>query len=452
MEKKPVEFRILGPTELSGPGEADADHPSPKRLALLAYLAIETADGFRRRDQIVGLLWPDLPQEGARAQLRKALSALRERLGPDVIISRGETEIRLDATRIWCDAVALNQHMRSGEWPEALSLYRGDLLEGFFAEGVEQEWEEWLADKRKGLRHHAARAAWECSRLEEERGDWKAAAVKARRALELTSDDEEGVRRLMSVLDRGGDRAGALRVYSELQARLHAEYGAEPAPETRKLARKVQAARKGESHDTSPIQEPAVPAPANGFVATQRLEPALSRRTGRRSWSFVAVGSFFLLVGVGAGALLPGVLGDCARPQGSLAVLPVRAIGSGLESVALATAEELTTALVFAPELAVHPSARAREAAACDGDADCIGRRLDVAYLLDGGVQRSEGRLRMTLRLVRTRDGAAVWASTFDADSAAGTIALQRVAAQSAAAVRAFVLRPDSSDGRSRCS
>ena len=74
MQIRLVELRLLGHTELRGVEEssAGANLLPAKRLALLAYLALETADGFRRRDQIVGLLWPDLSQEAARAQLRKA--------------------------------------------------------------------------------------------------------------------------------------------------------------------------------------------------------------------------------------------------------------------------------------------------------------------------------------------------------------------------------------------
>ena len=90
---------------------------------------------------------------------------------------------QVDPDRVWCDAVALVQHTKAQRWAEALALYRGELLEGLFPEGVAQEFEEWLADKRKTLRDQAARAAWEGSRIEEGRGDRKAAAVMARRAL-----------------------------------------------------------------------------------------------------------------------------------------------------------------------------------------------------------------------------------------------------------------------------
>jgi DNA-binding SARP family transcriptional activator/TolB-like protein len=441
MDHGPFQLHLLGPTDFTGTG-ADPDDPNlrpPKRLALLAYLALETAGGFRRRDQIVALFWPDLGQEAARAQLRKALFALREGLGPDAIVTRGETEVRLDPARIWCDAVALGQHLNARRWAEALALYRGDLLEGLFPEGVAPEFEEWLADRRKALREQAAVAAWECSRAEEERGDRKAAAVMARRALALTPDDEHGVRYLMSLLDRHGDRGGALRVYADWQARLQAEYGVEPAPETRKLARKVQAARKGESHETPPTQHPvAVPdglAVPNGAAVTP---PA------RRVWP-LALGSAVLVAAVGAGALMSRApSGGLAVPSpSSVAIMPIRAIGDpDLAAAADALSEELTTSLVLVPGLVVRPAARTRAAAAENGEADQLGRRLRVAYLVDGGVQRGGGRLRITLRLVRAGDGVAVWAGVYDAEQGDRMTLLRRAATEAAEAVRARLMVP----------
>src|SRR5688500_6333440 len=48
-----------------------------KAVAVIAYLALSPLDWFQRRDRIVGLLWPELDQERARAALRKALQLLR---------------------------------------------------------------------------------------------------------------------------------------------------------------------------------------------------------------------------------------------------------------------------------------------------------------------------------------------------------------------------------------
>lgn len=114
---------------------------------------------------------------------------------------RGEDEIQVDRDTLWCDAVALAAHAVALQHREALALHRGELLDGLYPEGVPPKFQEWLDERRRVLRELAAGAAWSCSRADEE--------AVARRALELTPDDEEGVRRLMSLLDRHGDRAGA---------------------------------------------------------------------------------------------------------------------------------------------------------------------------------------------------------------------------------------------------
>ncbi len=432
MTSPPIELRILGPTGLTGStGESGgATLMQPKRLALLAWLALETAAGFRRRDQIVGLFWPDLDQEGARTQLRKALFALREALGSEAVLSRGESEVRLDPDRVWCDAAALSRAIRDSHWAEALRLYRGDLLEGLYPEGVGQEFEEWLAHQRKSLRDQAAHAAWECCRFEEERGDRKAAAVMARRALSLDPDNEEIVRRLMALLDRHGDRGGALRVYADWQVRMQAEYGVEPAPETRKLARKIQAARKGESHETPPIQSlPAIQVSAPAGVVT---EPS-PRATLRWPW---IVGAALALVVVAALLLRPpqNPVPTHAR---SVAVLPLRLIGNpGAAREAQAIEEELATFMIGDTALTVRSASRAREATSSGGDVDQIGRRLGVAYVVDGGVQVSAGGLRLTLRLIRTADGIAQWAGSYDLDAEFDHAAIAEIAGEVAAVIR----------------
>jgi DNA-binding SARP family transcriptional activator/TolB-like protein len=439
MDSAPFELRILGSTEVVGPGIGadDANLHTPKRMALLAYLALATADGYRRRDQIVGLFWPDLGQEAARTQLRKALFALRESLGAEAVVSRGEGEVRLAPDRVWCDAVALPRLAMAGRWAEALALYRGELLEGLFAEGVAQEFDEWLSDQRRTLREHAATSACECSRIEDERGDRKAAAVLARRALELTPDDENGVRRLMSLLDRQGDRGGALRVYTDWQVRLEKEYGVEPAPETRKLARKVQAARKGESHETPPTQAPVAVGPTVADASSPGgvLVP-LPR--ARQRWPVLAGVAGVLLLGIGGVALARR--GDPPAPSDprSVAVLPLRPIGDiTLASAGESVAEELTTALVQTGGLTVRAASRARDVVDRGGDVDRIGRGLGVAYVVDGGVQQGRGQLRVTLRLVRAVDGVAIWAGNYDMDAADRVVAARRVAAEAGDQIRA---------------
>lgn len=415
MEKYRFELRILGHTELSGPNPdaVEALARQPKRLALLAYLALTTVDGFRRRDHVISLFWPELEQAQARTYLRKALYGIREALGEDLFINRGEDEIRLDHTLVWCDAVALQQRARDHQWPDALSLYRGDLLDGMYPEGVAPEFQEWLDAQRRTLRELAARAAWETSSAEEARGDRGAAVAMARRARELDPDNEEGVRRLMELLDRRGDRGGALKLYGEWQARLLEDYGVEPAPETRKLANRVRAARKGESHETPPT--PLKPAQMLPPPPSERSLGTQPPRTKRSRGAVLAAAAVVLLVAIAAGMFWPDSPWMPRAGPHSVSVLPLRVIGGGpLQQVADAATEEMTTALSANPNLTVRSATRAQALLRDGADVDQVARRLGVAFVADGSVQGVASRMRLTIRLLRADDAVAVWANTFD--------------------------------------
>jgi DNA-binding SARP family transcriptional activator/TolB-like protein len=425
LASKAFELRLLGPTEIRVSVSSHTVVLPPKRIALLAYLAVETSDGYRRRDQVATLFWPELPQDAARTQLRKSIAALRDALGQNVVQNRGEGELRLDPEQLWCDAVALAKLMADGKPAEALVLYRGEFLEGLFPEGVGQEFHDWASAKRNAIRDIAAAAAWACARIEEDRGDRKAAAAMARKALELTPDDEEGVRRLIAILDRHGDRAGALRVYSDWQQRLQSEYGVEPAPETRKLVRKVQAARKGESHETPPT------APALTSYLTQ---PPLVRDVRNSWWSprRVIVGlvaSGILTIGIAAIARRPAPLPD------SIAVLPLQGLATS-HVVMRGLTEEILTALAQS-RFSVH---------ALPGEYDdaqqlwwAKGLRSAVAHVVDGGVQQGNGQLRVTVRLVRTKDGIVQWAGSYDLADPANISAIKNVAADAVRSIRVSV-------------
>ena len=48
------------------------------------------------------------------------------------------------------------------------------------------------------------------------------------------------LRRALTMLDRLGDRAGALRVYDDFASRLRKEFDAEPSDETRTLIARIR--------------------------------------------------------------------------------------------------------------------------------------------------------------------------------------------------------------------
>jgi DNA-binding SARP family transcriptional activator len=239
-----IQLRTLGGLDLldlDGQSDVRSVLVQPKRLALLVYLALASDRQFRRRDAVVGLFWPELDADHARGSLRQALRFLRGELGPDALINRGEEEVGVNRQSVSCDALAFEQACEAREWKAALDLYRGDLLAGVFIADISSEFEHWLEDERSRLRRRAAAAAWSAVDDAELRGDLIAAAPLARRGVELAPDDEASVRRLMRILDRRGDRAGALSAYETFRERLATEFQAVPSPETEALLASIRA-------------------------------------------------------------------------------------------------------------------------------------------------------------------------------------------------------------------
>src|SRR3989454_7122652 len=129
-----IELRTLGLVDLKDVDgrEIRAVLTQPKRVALLAYLAVATPRGFHRRDTLLGLFWPELDQDHARAALRQALHGLRQALDTVALPSRGDEEVGLDPAALWCDARAFDESVAAGDAEQALKLYCGDFLAGFF--------------------------------------------------------------------------------------------------------------------------------------------------------------------------------------------------------------------------------------------------------------------------------------------------------------------------------
>ena len=212
----------------------------PKRFALLAYLAQAGHQGFRRRDTITALFWPELDQEHARGALRQALRFLRREIGDDVLATRGEEEIGIHTAALRCDARAFEDACDTGPPAEAFALYRGEFLEGLFVSEGSAELEQWIDQERSRLRNRAAAAAWAVAAERRAAGDGAQAAAMARRAARFAPESEIELVRLIRFLDDLGDRAAALAAYDEFARRLQQEFAAAPSPETQALIQAVR--------------------------------------------------------------------------------------------------------------------------------------------------------------------------------------------------------------------
>ena len=85
------ELLTLGRVRLVADGVDSASGTmQPKRIGLLAYLALASAEAPVRRDTLLALFWPELGESEARPALRQALYYLRRALGDDVIVTASD--------------------------------------------------------------------------------------------------------------------------------------------------------------------------------------------------------------------------------------------------------------------------------------------------------------------------------------------------------------------------
>ena len=246
-----IQLRVLGSLELtdSAGRELEGLRRRQKRAALLSYLAA-APHAFQRRDRLLSVFWPELDAPHARAALSQALHLFRLALGDSAIVTRGDDEISLNGEAVWCDSRAFESAVDDGRAAEALALYRGDLLDGFYIADA-PEFEQWLDRERERYRQLASRAAWVAAEDCARHGDAVEAARLARRAADFLPPDEATTRRLMQFLRELGDRAAALRAYEAFAWQLASEFEVEPSAETQALAAAIRHQPQRAPHDPS---------------------------------------------------------------------------------------------------------------------------------------------------------------------------------------------------------
>ena len=354
-----ITIRLFGAIDLRGGDgqELRGVLAQPKRLALLAYLAAAEPAGPQRRDTLLGLFWPELDQDRARNNLSQAVHFLRRWLGDAAITSRGGEDLALENSLVWVDVRAFHAALAADRPDEALEFYRGDLLPSFFAPGS-AAFEEWLELERGRLRSRAAAAARLLAERHEHARRLTQAAGFAHRALELSVTDERHLRRMIELLNRVGDRAGAVRAYERFASSV-AELGVEPASETVVLISRV---RSGEHVPAGPQAGPPIsplprPGPPAGDTPIESVASALARLGAALSSRYKVERQ------IGAGAMAVVVLAQDLRHRRPVAIKVLRPELAALMGPARFLREiEIAAALVHPHILPLHDS----------GDADGV--------------------------------------------------------------------------------
>jgi adenylate cyclase len=283
-----LSISLFGSLRVNLDGEPVTGFESDKVRALLSYLAVET-EAPQRRERLAGLLWPDQPEQSARANLSHVLANLRT-----VIADRTATPPFLHITRqtihfnrssdAWVDVSAFTDLLQASQpanqqsihqLEEAIELVGGGFLEGFSLPGC-SAFEEWVLVEGARLQRLALEALGRLSDWYERHGTTERALEYTWRQVELEPWREEAHRQVMRLLALGGQRGAALAQYETCRRVLVEELGVEPGAETTQLYEQIRDSEL-ETLTTTPalVREPEPVARLPGFLEeeTEEAEP-----------------------------------------------------------------------------------------------------------------------------------------------------------------------------------
>jgi DNA-binding SARP family transcriptional activator len=260
-----LEVTLLGQFEVLQEGERRTI-PSRSAQSLFAYLLLNAGQAHRR-EQLAGLLWPDSREDNARSYLRHELWRLRkilERTGRSyflvdklTIAFDAQSEYSLDVLTL--ERGTLEANTADG-LAAALSVYRGELLLGFY--------EGWVTLERERLQDlFEARMARLLERLQAEER-WTEVQDWASRWIAFGQWPESAYRALISAYASAGDISRVVSTYKRLEHGMVSELGIEPSEQSRALFESLQAGWK------TGAMAPTAALTAQGPIASADQAPA----------------------------------------------------------------------------------------------------------------------------------------------------------------------------------
>jgi DNA-binding SARP family transcriptional activator len=242
-----LKISLLGGVHVAHAAGSAESKVSPSVQALLAYLLLQ---GHRShsRDALAGLFWGEHRQDQARSCLSTTLWRLRGVLEPAgvprgtylAITPLGEVSFNW-LSKYWLDVAVFEEHVgrslvqrgdaitatNARELQEALHLYTGELLEGFYA--------DWALREREHLRALYLSGLQRLMEYYQQQGMYAESLACGQLILQYEPLREDIHRQIMQLHSAHGQRALAVRQYELCRDLLAAELGIAPLEETQTL-------------------------------------------------------------------------------------------------------------------------------------------------------------------------------------------------------------------------
>jgi DNA-binding SARP family transcriptional activator len=249
-KSKKLRIRMLGRFEVEVDGVVVESWRSKRARQLCAYLALNRREDLSRH-RLMGVFWPEHPEERAENNLSLTVMALRrlldgERTGSQTLVPFRASAYALEAGALWLDTDAFEEAASAGSrfeaasdfegaaasLDEAIELYAGDLLPA-------DVYEDWTVDLRQHLQDLHTDVLQRRAGLARRTNDYDTSIDLNRRLLTRDPAFEPAHRQLMLDYLATGQRSRAVAQMSLCREALQRHLGVEPEPATRAVFAKV---------------------------------------------------------------------------------------------------------------------------------------------------------------------------------------------------------------------
>ena len=269
-----LEVRLLGQFEVLLDGRS-ISIPTRNAQSLFAYLVLH-AGKAQRREQLAGLLWPDSSEENARSNLRHELWRLRKALGTqaDTYLISDDLTIAFNPHSAY-DLDVLQMESASLEDSPAedliaaLSVYRGELLPGFY--------EEWVFVERNRLAAFFEERMARLLELLQTEGRWAEALDWGLRWIAMGQWPEPAYRALMSAYANRGDLSKAMATYERFSQGLQKDLGVGPSEQTQALYKRLKTGWQPAAQKEAPTGGTQLPKSQQEIAAPTLALPRVRR-------------------------------------------------------------------------------------------------------------------------------------------------------------------------------
>jgi DNA-binding SARP family transcriptional activator len=372
-------LKLFGGFHACDAAEQEVTIAGTKSGMLLAYLALKP-DKAHSREQLIGLFWSDRGDSQARGSLRQTLWLLGKglkKIEPYPLVVEGNT-IALDPDAVEIDTsrfVGLIAKGAPDDLSSAMELYRGELLQGVRVR--DPTFEDCLRSERSRFEELAINACTTLldHQLTVEKND--EAAVTAKKLLEIDPLQEVAHRTLMRQYATKGQVGLAIKQYETCREILQRELRINPGPETERLFDRI---RLGHSAKEASVASP-------DEIVREHHGDMGNRRTSQHLDS------------------LP-----------SIATLPFRTPTADPEQVILADGlrMDIQYALVKIASMLVVGTSTTNTYRNKDVMPQQAAAEMGVRYLLEGFVQKSGNRARITASLIDGLSGQVMWTEQYN--------------------------------------